>query len=138
MKKVLVVCTGNSARSQLAEGYIRYFAGDRAHVYSAGISPQGVNPVAIQVMKEDGIDIAHHTSNHLCEYENIDFDLVLTVCDKAKEQCPYFPSTTVVIHYSFADPGHTPDEDLLTSFRRVRDEITAYSKVFVEQHIVRK
>lgn len=131
MKKILVLCTGNSARSQLAQGYLQYFAGNQAEVYSAGVDPKGVNPIAVQVMAEDGIDISHHTSNHVDEYTGINFDYVITVCDNAREQCPFFPSTAERIHRSFSDPGHTPGEDLITSFRRVRDEIKVFSQQFI-------
>ena len=93
MKKILVLCTGNSCRSQLAEGYLRFFAKGNAELYSAGVETHGVNPRAIATMKEDGIDISSHTSNNMEEYRNIDFDYVITVCDNAKEQCPVFPST---------------------------------------------
>ncbi|GAB3044590.1 arsenate reductase ArsC [Spirosoma foliorum] len=135
MKKILVLCTGNSARSQMAEGYLQHFAGDRAQVYSAGVAPHGVNPLAIQVMAEDGIDISHHTSNHADEYVQIPFDYVITVCDNAREQCPYFPTAGEMIHHSFPDPGHTPGEDKLTSFRRVRDLIKTYSQEFIESRL---
>src|SRR4026207_1075153 len=91
MKKVLVLCTGNSCRSQMAEGYLRFFAGDRALIKSAGVETHGVNPNAIEIMAEDGIDISSHTSNHVDEYTSIDFDFVITVCDNAKERCPIFP-----------------------------------------------
>lgn len=134
MKKILVLCTGNSARSQIAQGYLQYFAGDRAAVYSAGVDPKGVNPAAIQVMAEDGIDISHHTSNHADEYTGISFDYVITVCDNAREQCPHFPSAAELIHRSFPDPGQ-PGEDLVASFRRVRDEIKVYSREFTDQKI---
>ncbi|GAB4009399.1 arsenate reductase ArsC [Spirosoma migulaei] len=132
MKKILVLCTGNSARSQMAEGYLQYFAGSRAEVYSAGVAPHGVNPLAIQVMAEAGIDISHHTSNHADEYVHIPFDYVITVCDNAREQCPFFPSAGELIHHSFPDPGHTEGEDDLTSFRRVRDLIKVYCQEFIE------
>lgn len=140
MKRILVLCTGNSARSQMAQGYLQYFAGDRAEVLSAGVDPKGVNPLAIQVMAEDGIDIAHHTSNHADEYAAVPFDYVITVCDNAREQCPFFPSADQRgdarrIHQSFTDPGHTPGMDALTSFRQVRDEIRAYSRQFVDDHL---
>ncbi|MBC3788444.1 arsenate reductase ArsC [Spirosoma utsteinense] len=145
MKKILVLCTGNSARSQMAEGYLQYFAGSRALVYSAGVAPHGVNPLAIQVMAEDGIDISHHTSNHADEYVQIPFDFVITVCDNAREQCPYFPTAGEMIHHSFPDPGHTapadtpegdrPDEDKLTSFRQVRDLIKTYSQEFINSRL---
>lgn len=89
-KKILVLCTGNSCRSQIAEGYLRDFAGDKAEIYSAGIETHGVNPRAIATMKEDGIDISTHTSNHIDEYRNIDFDFVISVCNNAKDRCPFF------------------------------------------------
>src|ERR1044071_873434 len=88
MKKILVLCTGNSCRSQIAEGYLRYFSGEKADIYSAGIETHGVNPRAIATMLEDGIDISGHTSNNVDEYRDIAFDYVLTVCDNAKESCP--------------------------------------------------
>ena len=135
MKKILVLCTGNSARSQMAQGYLHYFAVDRAQVYSAGVAPHGVNPLAIQVMAEDGIDISHHTSNHADEYLDIPFDYVITVCDNAREQCPFFPSSAENLHHSFPDPGHTPGEDALTSFRRVRDLIKLYSQEFIDSRL---
>lgn len=135
MKKILVLCTGNSARSQIAQGYLQYFAGERAKVYSAGVAPHGVNPLAIQVMAEDGIDISHHTSNHVDEYLDIPFDYVITVCDNAREQCPFFPSSAEKIHHSFPDPGHAPGEDALTSFRRVQDLIKPYSQEFIESRL---
>lgn len=93
MKRILVLCTGNSCRSQIADGYLRHFAGDKAEVYSAGVETHGVNPRAIAIMKEDGLDISHHTSNNVNEYTNIPFDYVITVCDNAKERCPVFPTT---------------------------------------------
>jgi arsenate reductase len=105
MKKILVLCTGNSCRSQIAEGYLRCFAGDKAIVYSAGIETHGVNPRAVATMKEDGIDISNHSSNHIDEYQNIDFDFVITVCDHAREQCPFFPTRAKRYHYNFPDPA---------------------------------
>lgn len=104
-KKILVLCTGNSCRSQIAEGYLRHFAGDRADVYSAGVETHGVNPRAIATMAEDGIDISRHTSNHIGECRDIPFDFVITVCDNAKERCPYFPSKAPMFHYNFPDPS---------------------------------
>src|SRR5438128_1378420 len=100
-KKILVLCTGNSCRSQIAEGYLQHFAKDKAIVYSAGIETHGVNPRAVKIMKGDGIDISHQTSNHINEYRNIDFDFVITVCDHAKEKCPYFPSSAKQLHHNF-------------------------------------
>jgi len=131
MKRILVLCTGNSARSQMAEGYLQTFAGEQAEVYSAGVAPHGVNPFSVQVMAEDGVDISHHTSNHVDEYTDISFDYVITVCDNAREQCPFFPSSAERIHQSFPDPGHQPGIDALTSFRQVRDQIKMFSKEFI-------
>lgn len=135
MKQILVLCTGNSARSQMAEGYLQTFAGERAKVYSAGVAPHGVNPLAIQVMAEDGIDISHHTSNHVDEYIDMPFDYVITVCDNAREQCPFFPSSATKIHHSFPDPGHQPGVDALTSFRQVRDQINVFAQEFIESNL---
>src|SRR5947208_2670499 len=102
---ILVLCTGNSCRSQIAEGYLRKYAGSHATIFSAGIEQHGVNPLAIEVMKEDGIDISHHTSNKLDEYNGIEFDIVLTVCDHAREVCPYYPSPAKIYHQNFPDPA---------------------------------
>ncbi len=137
VKKILILCTGNSCRSQMAEGYMRHFAGDKAQVFSAGIETHGVNPKAVEVMKEDGIDISGHTSNHIDEYRNIDFDFVITVCDNAKENCPYFPSRARQFHYNFPDPAKAKgtDEDVIGSFRKVRDEIKTYCEQFVKDNI---
>ena len=101
MKRVLVLCTGNSCRSQITEGYLRHFAGDTATIYSAGVETHGVNPRAISTMKEDGIDISQHTSNNIDEYFHIDFDFVITVCDNAKERCPYFPTKAKKFHAKY-------------------------------------
>ena len=137
MKKILVLCTGNSCRSQIAEGYLQHFAGNKAQVYSAGVETHGVNPRAIQTMREDGIDISAHTSNNVLEYKEIDFDYVITVCDNAKERCPYFPSKAVKIHHNFTDPAKATgsEEDIMKQFAAVRDEIKAFSKAFVEEYI---
>src|SRR5689334_11755461 len=105
MKNVLVLCTGNSCRSQIAEGYLRHFAAGKANIYSAGVETHGVNPKAILIMMEDGIDISGHTSNHIDEYRSIPFDLVITVCDSAKERCPYFPTSASTFHHNFPDPA---------------------------------
>ena len=105
MKKILVLCTGNSCRSQLAHGYLDSFAAEKAMVYSAGVETHGVNPRAIAIMKEDGIDISNHTSNNVLEYQNIEMDYVITVCDNAKERCPYFPTEAKLLHYNFPDPA---------------------------------
>ncbi|MGE0588458.1 MAG: arsenate reductase ArsC [Cyclobacteriaceae bacterium] len=133
MLKVLVLCTGNSCRSQMAEGYLRYFGKNNLEVYSAGIETHGVNPRAIQVMKEDGIDISKHTSNHVDEYGDIKFDWVITVCDNAKENCPYFPGDVRRLHHNFPDPAKATgsEEQILTSFRNTRDLIKEYARDLV-------
>jgi arsenate reductase len=137
MKKVLVLCTGNSCRSQLAEGYLRYFAKDKADIYSAGIETHGVNSKAIEIMKRDGIDISSHTSNNVNEYTEIDFDFVITVCDNAKESCPYFPSNAIKFHYNFPDPAKArgTDEEVMEQFREVRDMIKEYTHTFVKENL---
>jgi arsenate reductase len=136
-KNVLVLCTGNSCRSQLAEGYLRFFAGEKANIYSAGIETHGVNPKAIKVMADDHIDISHHTSNNVNEYINIPFDFVITVCDNANEACPFFPGNVIRFHENFPDPAKatgTPDE-VMTEFKRVRDLIKVYSANFVADNL---
>ncbi|MDB5151738.1 MAG: arsC2 [Mucilaginibacter sp.] len=137
MKNILILCTGNSCRSQIAEGYFRHFAGDKAKVYSAGIETHGVNPKAIQVMAEDYIDISKHTSNNVDEYLDIPFDYVITVCDNAKENCPYFPTKAQRFHQNFPDPAKATGnaDDVMDEFRRVRDMIKLYSENFVKQNI---
>jgi arsenate reductase len=137
MKKVLVLCTGNSCRSQIAHGYLQKFAGDKAEVYSAGIETHGVNPKAIATMKEDGIDISNHTSNNVLEYQGIDFDYVITVCDNAKERCPYFPSKAEKFHYNFPDPAKATgtEEEVKREFAAVREMIKKYSLDFVKENI---
>lgn len=137
MKRILVLCTGNSCRSQISEGYLKHFAGNRAEVYSAGIETHGVNPRAISIMKEDGIDISNHTSNHVDEYQSIDFDFVITVCDNAQERCPIFPSLAKKYHYNFPDPAKAAggEPEITSEFRRVRDLIKLYCKNFVEANL---
>lgn len=137
MKKILVLCTGNSCRSQIAEGYLRHYAQDKAIVYSAGVETHGVNPKAIAIMKEDGIDISDHTSNNIDEYRDIDFDFVITVCDHAKERCPYFPTNAVKFHQNFPDPAKaTGTEDEITEqFRVVRKMIRDYALNFVHTYL---
>lgn len=137
-KKILILCTGNSCRSQIAEGYMRYFAGNKAVVYSAGVETHGVNPKAISIMKEDGIDISNHTSNNIDEYINIDFDYVITVCDNAKERCPFFPTKALKFHYNFPDPAKASGTDLeiTEQFRSVRQLIKEYCKNFVDENLI--
>ena len=132
MTKVLVLCTGNSCRSQMAEGYIRHFGPD-LEVYSAGVEVHGVNPRAIAIMSEDSIDISGHTSNHVDEYNGIDFDFVITVCDHAQERCPVFPSNAIKLHHNFPDPAKaTGSETQITaSFQKTRNLIRDYCKEFV-------
>ena len=137
MKTILVLCTGNSCRSQMAEGYLRHFARGKANVYSAGIETHGVNPKAIQVMGEDGIDISKHTSNNFDEYAGIPFDYMITVCDNAKKSCPYFPSRAQRFHQNFPDPAKaagTPEE-VMNEFRKVRDLIKIHSRDFITSNL---
>ena len=136
-KKVLVLCTGNSCRSQIAEGYLRYFAEQKAEIFSAGVETHGVNPKAIETMKEDGIDISHHTSNNIDEYRNIDFDFVITVCDNAKERCPFFPTKAQKFHYNFPDPAKATgsDDEISEEFRKVRQQIKDYCDNFVAENL---
>lgn len=137
MKKILVLCTGNSCRSQIAEGYLRHFANGKAEIYSAGIETHGVNPNAIATMKEDEIDISNHTSNHLDEFRTIDFDFVITVCDNARESCPYFPGGAKKFHHNFPDPAKAKgtEEEIREKFRKMRDEIKAYCFNFIQENL---
>jgi arsenate reductase len=137
MKNILVLCTGNSCRSQIAEGYLRYFANNKANIYSAGIEIHGVNPRTIQVMAEDGIDISKHTSNNIDEYMHIPFDFVITVCDNAKENCPYFPTDAQRFHQNFPDPAKAIGDltEVMNEFRRVRDMIKTYSESFINENL---
>jgi arsenate reductase len=134
-KKVLILCTGNSARSQMAEGLLRHDAGERFVVESAGTKPSHVRPEAIAVMKELGIDISGHRSKSVDEFEGTEFDYVLTVCDKAKENCPVFPGHANRLHRNFEDPAATEGSEAvrLAVFRRVRDEIRNYLRGFPGQ-----
>jgi len=133
-KKILVLCTGNSCRSQIAEGYLKHFATEKSEIFSAGVETHGVNPRAIATMKEDGIDISKHTSNNIDEYRNVDFDFVITVCDNAKERCPFFPTKAKKFHYNFPDPAKATgtEEEINNQFQEVRQMIKEYCKNFVE------
>ena len=137
MKKILVLCTGNSCRSQMAEGYLRHYAGDRALIKSAGVETHGVNPKAIAIMKEDGVDISRHTSNNVEEYMSINFDYIITVCDNAKEKCPVFPGNAIRFHQNFPDPAKAigSDEDIREKFRSTRELIKDYCRDFVSKYI---
>ena len=137
MKKILVLCTGNSCRSQIAEAYLRKFAQNKAEIFSAGIEAHGLNPNAIITMQEDGIDISKHTSNTIDEYLGMQFDLVITVCDNAKERCPVFPSSAKVFHHNFPDPAKATGtkEEILQQFRVVREMIKKYSAEFIKSEL---
>lgn len=137
MKKVLVLCTGNSCRSQIAEGYLKHFAKEKAAIYSAGIETHGVNPKAIATMKADNIDISNHTSNNIDEYRDIDFDFVITVCDNAKERCPYFPTKAIKFHYNFPDPAKATgaENEIDQQFSQVRQLIKEYCEKFVAENL---
>ncbi len=130
-KKVLILCTGNSCRSQMAEGALRHFHSERFEVFSAGTKPSSVNPVAIKVMKEIGIDISGHRSKHVQEFKGQKFDYVITVCDHAKESCPIFWGGKLM-HWPFPDPPHQKEinESVIDEFRKVRDMIVGRFKGF--------
>jgi len=132
-QRVLILCTGNSARSQMAEGLLRALDGDRFEVFSAGSQPSVVNPLAIAAMHERGIDISGHRSKHLREYLDQPFDYVITVCDQAAETCPVFPGRAQRIHWSFPDPAAVTgtDEERMAAFRRVRNAIEVQLKAWL-------
>ncbi len=137
MKNILVLCTGNSCRSQIAEGYLRHFAGEKAAVYSAGVETHGVNPKAVEIMRADGVDISAHTSNNMEEYRSIPFDFVITVCDNARERCPFFPTMAKKFHHNFPDPAKasgTPEE-VAAQFAAVREEIKDYCRKWVAENL---
>lgn len=135
MKNVLVLCTGNSCRSQMMQGYLNHFGNEKIKAYSAGIETHGVNPRAIKVLAEDGVDISHHTSNHVDEYRGVNFDYLITVCDHAKENCPWFPTDAEKLHHSFNDPAKATgtEDEILAEFRKVRDEVKEYAKQFANK-----
>ena len=132
--RVLILCTGNSARSQMAEGLLRHDAGNVYEVFSAGTKPTHVRPEAIAVMREVGIDISGHRSKSVDEFAGQDFDYVITVCDNAKESCPIFPAKTKRIHWSIEDPAAVQgsEEERLAAFRRIRDELRARLQTFAK------
>ena len=134
MKNILVLCTGNSCRSQMAEGYLKQFANGGANIYSAGIETHGLNPGAVAIMKEDGIDITGHTSNHVDQYQGIDWDFILTVCDHANENCPFIPAPNAQrLHHNFFDPSKVEgtEEEKHAAFEKARDEIKEYCRNFI-------
>lgn len=137
MQNLMILCTGNSCRSQIAEGYFKSFLKDHLNIYSAGVETHGLNPKAVQVMQEDGIDISGHTSNNIDEFDDIPFDYVITVCDNARERCPVFPTTAKKFHRDFQDPAKATgsEEEIMDSFRKVRDEIKDYVREFIRNNL---
>ncbi len=134
---ILVLCTGNSCRSQIAHGYLEKFAQGKANIYSAGIETHGLNPRAVKTMAEDGIDISSYTSNNVDEYIDVPFDVIITVCDHAAENCPYIPGNAKRIHHSFTDPAKAKgsEEEIMKEFRRVREEIKRFCKEFCDTNL---
>jgi arsenate reductase (thioredoxin) len=131
--KILFLCTGNSCRSQMAEGWARKFKSDSIEPSSAGIEPHGLDPIAVKVMAEAGVDISNNHSKHLDDFKGVNFDFVITVCDHAHEHCPIFPGKTRVVHFGFDDPPRLAkqaanEQEVLGIYRRVRDEIRAFVK----------
>jgi arsenate reductase len=124
-KRVLFLCTGNSVRSQMAEGLLRHMAGNRFEVFSAGIKPSSINPYAIKVMAEIGIDISNQYSKNVSQFLAESFDYIITLCDNAKQTCPFFPGKAVRLHWDLPDPADAKgnEEEILTVFRKIRDEI---------------
>jgi arsenate reductase len=131
--KILFLCTGNSCRSQIAEGWAKKLKSDSIEPYSAGIEPHGLDPIAVKVMTEVGVDISNNRSKHLDDFKGVNFDFVITVCDNAHEHCPIFPGNTKVVHFGFDDPPRlakqaATEQEVLGIYRRVRDEIKAFVK----------
>jgi len=138
MKNVLVLCTGNSCRSQMAQGYLEHFANEKAKIYSAGIETHGLNKKAVAIMKEDGIDISQHTSNNVDEYKDVEFDFIITVCDHANENCPFIPSKNAVkLHQNFKDPSKVEgaEEEIQEAFKNTRNEIKTWCEKFVNDNL---
>ena len=137
-KNVLVLCTGNSCRSQMAHGYLKNLSGEKAEVYSAGIETHGLNPGAVAIMKEDGIDISDHTSNHVDEYKGVNWDFIITVCDHANENCPFIPAPNAKrLHHNFSDPSKVDgtDHEIHQAFEKTRNEIREYTSEFVATYL---
>jgi arsenate reductase (thioredoxin) len=145
MLKILFLCTGNSCRSQMAEGWARHLKGDQIESYSAGIEAHGLNPDAVRVMAEAGVDISGHRSKLVGDLHGVDLDYVVTVCDNAHESCPLFPGKAKVVHVGFDDPprlaaGARTEDERLAPYRRVRDEIRAFAQTLpdsLEQEVAR-
>lgn len=136
-KNVLVLCTGNSCRSQIADGFLKAYAPKGTGVYSAGIETHGVNPGAVKTMAKVNIDVASNTSNNVNEYSDINFDYIITVCDHAAEKCPYFPSTATRFHRNFPDPAKATgtEKEIEMQFDEVRDMVDRYCKEFVSAYL---
>jgi len=137
-KRILFLCTGNTCRSQMAEAWTRHLKGDRFEAYSAGVAPKGVDPRAIKAMAEVGLDISGQKSKDVDALGRMEFDYVITLCDNARESCPYFPTKTKLIHRGFDDPprlaeGAANEEEAMASYRRVRDEIKAFVETLPEE-----
>ena len=135
-KKILILCTGNSCRSQIAEGYLKFFLKKKANVYSAGVDNHEINSLAIKTMKDDGIDISKHTSNNINEFKSIEFDHIITVCDNAQEKCPiFFSENAIRTHHPFFDPSSIKNPKLIDSaFEKCREEIKLFCKEFSEKY----
>ncbi|MBI5572535.1 MAG: arsenate reductase ArsC [Desulfomonile tiedjei] len=141
MIRILFLCTGNSCRSQMAEGWVRHLMGDAIQAFSAGVESHGLDPRAVRVMAEVGVNISGQRSKQLQELGDQEFDYVITVCDHAREMCPLFPGTAKMLHRSFADPprlarAESDEEAKLRHYRRVRDEIRSFVEELVEELVV--
>ena len=140
MKKILILCTGNSCRSQIAHGFLNHYTNSNVEVFSAGIEAHGVNPKAIETLAEIGINISQNTSNLVDEYLEISFDYIITVCDNAKESCPIFPlGKAVKIHQNFLDPSKKQGDKktINEEFRKIREEINSFCKNFISKNLVK-
>ncbi len=138
MKNVLVLCTGNSCRSQMVHGYLKTFGKEKLNVFSAGIETHGLNPGAVSIMAEDGIDITTHTSNHVDEYQHIPWDYIITVCDHANENCPFIPAPNAKrLHHNFSDPSRIEGskEEKHAAFEKTRNEIKEYCRNFIDTYL---
>ena len=138
MKNILVLCTGNSCRSQMAHGYFKQLGGDKLHVYSAGVETHGLNKRAVKVMMLDGVDISSHTSNLVEDYSQINFDFIITVCDHAKETCPVISSKGERFHHNFTDPSKIEsdnEEEIMNAFVKTREEIKSYVTSFLKVNL---
>tara|TARA_B100000989_G_scaffold5063_1_gene3533 strand:- start:155 stop:577 length:423 start_codon:yes stop_codon:yes gene_type:complete len=135
-KKILVLCTGNSCRSQIAEGYLKLFLKSKVDVFSAGVNNHEINSLALKTMKDDGIDISNQTSNNIKEFNSVEFDHIITVCDNAQERCPiFFSKNAIKTHRAFFDPSSIKNPKLIDSaFEKCREEIKLFCKEFSEEY----